>query len=101
MLREENEISSYIRKRETILTKRDNIVHAKSDAPVVTKKEGIPNVALKKLNRTQYVKSETKKPKTLSTESSKGQSNKAFQNIPRDKTSGVYFILQYNTINTA
>ena len=91
MLREENEISSYIRKRETILTKRDNIVHAKSDAPVVTKKEGIPNVALKKLNRTQHIKSETNKPKTLPTESITGQSNKAFENIPRDKTPGVIF----------
>ena len=68
------------------------MVHAKSDTPVGTKKEGIPNVALKKLNRTQHVKSETNKPKTLSTESSKSQSNKAFQNIPRDKTPGVYLI---------
>ena len=92
MLREENEISSHLRKRETILTKKDNIVHRKSDTPVVTRKEGIPNVALKKLNRTQHIKSETDKPKTLPTESSKGQSNKAFQNIPRDKTPGVYLI---------
>ena len=91
MLREENEISSHIRKRETILTKKDNIVHAKSDTPVGTKKEGIPNVALKKLNRTQHVKSETNKPKILTAESSKGQDNKAFQNIPRDKTQGLNF----------
>ena len=67
--------------------------YKRSDTTVVTKKEGIPNVALKKLNRTQHIKSETNKPKTLPTESSTGQSNKAFENIPRDKAPGVNFLV--------
>ena len=91
MLREENENSSLLRKRETILTKKDNMEYKRSDTTVAPKKEGIPNVALKKLNRTQHIKSETNKPKTLPTESITGQSNKAFENIPRDKTPGVIF----------
>ena len=91
MFREENENSSLLRKRETILTKKDNMEYKRRYPTVVPKKEGIPNTAMKKLNRTQHIKSETNKPKTPPTESSTGQSNKAFQNIPRDKTSGVYF----------
>ena len=91
MFREENENSSLLRKRETILTKKDNMEYKRSDPTVVPKKEGIPNTAMKKLNRTQHIKSETNKPKTPPTESSTGQSNKAFQNIPRDKTSGLCF----------
>ena len=88
MLRDENENSSYLRKRETILSKKDNMGQKRSDATISTKKEGVPHVALKKLNRTQKIKSETNKPKTLPTESRSDQNNKAFQNIPRDKTQG-------------
>ena len=91
MLREENENFSHIRKRETILSKKDNVEYKRSDTTVATKKEGIPTIALKKLNRTQHIKSEANKPKTLPTESRTGQRNEAFQNIPRDKTSGVHF----------
>ena len=88
MLREENENLSHLRKRETILSKKDNMEYKRSDTTVATKKEGVPNIALKKLNRTQHIKSEANKPKTLPTESRTGQSNEAFQNIPRDKTQG-------------
>ena len=63
----------------------------RSDTTVATKKEGIPNVALKKLNRTQDIKSEHNKPKMPPTQSRTGQSKEAFENIPRDKTSGAYF----------
>ena len=62
----------------------------RSDTTISTKKEGVPHVALKKLNRTQDIKSEQNKPKTLPTQSRTGQSKEAFENIPRDKTSGVY-----------
>ena len=88
MLRDENENSSYLRKRETILSKKDNMREKRSDTTISTKKEGVPHVALKKLNRTQKIKSETNKPNTLPTESRSDQNNKAFQNIPRDKTQG-------------
>ena len=50
-----------------------------SDTTAATKKEGIPNVALKKLNRTQDIKSEQNKPKTLPTQSRTGQNKEAFE----------------------
>ena len=63
--------------------------YKRSETTVATKKDGIPTIALKKLNRTEHIKSEANKPKTQPTESRTGQRNEAFQNIPRDKTSGV------------
>ena len=88
MLREENENLSHIRKRETILSKKENIELRASDK---AKEESIPNTATKKLNRTHELERGTNKLRTLATESSTGPSNKAFKNIPGDKTSGVYF----------
>ena len=87
-LREENENLSHIRKRETILSKKENIELRASDK---AKEESIPNTATKKFNRTHELERGTNK---LPTESSTGPSNKAFKNIPRDKTQGMYHTLQ-------
>jgi len=83
VLREENENLSHIRKRETILSKKENIELRASDK---AKEESIPNTATKKLNRTHELERGTNKLRTLATESSTGPSNKAFKNIPGDKT---------------
>ena len=91
VLREENENLSHIRKRETILSKKENIELRASDK---AKEESIPNTATKKLNRTHELERGTNKLRTLATESSTGPSNKAFKNIPGDKTQGMYHTLQ-------
>ena len=77
VLREENENVSHIRKRETILSKQENIELRASDK---AKEESIPNTATKKLNRTHEIERGTNKLRTLATESSTGPSNKAFKN---------------------
>ena len=91
VLREENENLSHIRKRETILSKKENIELRASDK---AKEESIPNTATKKFNRTHELESGTNKLRTRPTESSTGPSNKAFKNIPGDKTQGMYHTLQ-------
>ena len=90
VLREENENQSHIRKRETILSKKENIELRASDK---AKEESIPNTATKKLDRTHELERGTNKLRTLATESSTGPSNKAFKNIPGDKTQGMYHTL--------
>ena len=91
VLREENENLSHIRKRETILSKKENIELRASDK---AKEESIPNTATKKFNRTHELESGTNKLRTRPTESSTGPSNKAFKNIPGDKTQGMYHTLK-------